>query len=262
MPPVLGPASPSYARLKSCAGASGSAASGSPLQTTSNESSGPARPSSITSVRPASPNASPERYDAHGVARVGERLGDDDALARGETVGLHHVGRGELLEVRERGVVLVDAEGAVACGGDPGLGERVLHPGLRPLEPRARGCRARSSGDHVPAPRRRRRRRAAPRARPPRGRRRGRRRAAPPGPDRPGRWGSRARSRRSRGCRARRTPPGPTANAAAPRPGRAPVRRIRRRGRAPQAARGRTTVWARSGPTPTKLMGTPTKSSM
>ena len=29
-----------------------------------------------------------------------------------------------------------------------------------------------------------------------------------------------------------------------------------------QAARGRTTVWARSGPTPTKLIGTPTASSM
>ena len=59
-------------------------------------------PSSITHVRPASPNAAPERYDVHGVARVGERLGDDHALARGEPVGLDDVEAGQRLEERER----------------------------------------------------------------------------------------------------------------------------------------------------------------
>ena len=48
-------------------------------------------PSSITHVRPASPNASPDRYARTAVTRVGDRLGDDDALARGEAVGLDDV---------------------------------------------------------------------------------------------------------------------------------------------------------------------------
>ena len=59
MPPVLGPASPSPTRLKSWAGASGTARW--PSHTARTDSSGPVRPSSITSVRPASPKAAPER---------------------------------------------------------------------------------------------------------------------------------------------------------------------------------------------------------
>ena len=57
MPPVLGPASPSPTRLKSWAGASATARV--PSQTASTDSSGPVMPSSTTTVRPASPNASP-----------------------------------------------------------------------------------------------------------------------------------------------------------------------------------------------------------
>ena len=48
-------------RLKSCAGARATARW--PSHTASTLSSGPVRPSSMTTVRPASPNASPERYD-------------------------------------------------------------------------------------------------------------------------------------------------------------------------------------------------------
>ena len=122
-------------RLKSCAGARGSAASGSPLHTTSSDSSGPVRPSSIDERAPGVAERLARQVGAHRVARLGERLGDDDALARGETVGLDHVGRRELLEERERGGFVVDTEAAVAGGGHARLGEHLLHPRLRPLEP-------------------------------------------------------------------------------------------------------------------------------
>jgi hypothetical protein len=72
MPPVLGPVSPSPIRLKSCAGARGTARR--PSHTTSSDSSGPIMPSSITTVRPASPKDSPAslaRRSASASARVG-----------------------------------------------------------------------------------------------------------------------------------------------------------------------------------------------
>ena len=72
MPPVLGPVSPSPTRLKSCAGARGTARV--PSHTTSSDSSGPVMPSSITTVRPASPNDSPAslaRTSASASASVG-----------------------------------------------------------------------------------------------------------------------------------------------------------------------------------------------
>ena len=58
IPPVLGPRSPSSARLKSWAGARG--ASRRPSQSTSSEHSGPVSPSSTTTRRPASPKADPD----------------------------------------------------------------------------------------------------------------------------------------------------------------------------------------------------------
>ena len=58
IPPVLGPVSPSPTRLKSRAGAR--AARRVPSHSTSNEHSSPTRPSSTTTRRPASPNASPD----------------------------------------------------------------------------------------------------------------------------------------------------------------------------------------------------------
>src|SRR5690606_11747337 len=57
IPPVLGPVSPSPTRLKSWAGASGTARV--PSQTASTDSSGPDIPSSITTRRPASPKDRP-----------------------------------------------------------------------------------------------------------------------------------------------------------------------------------------------------------
>ena len=62
MPPVFGPMSPSWMRLKSCAGASRTARF--PSQIASTDSSGPVKPSSITSLRPASPKACPDRYSS------------------------------------------------------------------------------------------------------------------------------------------------------------------------------------------------------
>ena len=60
MPPVLGPASPSPARLKSCAGARATAVR--PSHTASTDSSGPVMPSSMTTVRPASPKLVPASF--------------------------------------------------------------------------------------------------------------------------------------------------------------------------------------------------------
>ena len=67
MPPVLGPVSPSPARLKSWAGARATARF--PSQTAMTDSSGPGRPSSITTRRPAAPKAAPESLACH----VGDR---------------------------------------------------------------------------------------------------------------------------------------------------------------------------------------------
>ena len=61
-----------------------------PSQTTKNDTSGPVRHSSMTSRSPAAPNAarpSPRRSPRSAVGAV---LGDDDALAGGEAVGLQH----------------------------------------------------------------------------------------------------------------------------------------------------------------------------
>ncbi len=58
MPPVFGPVSPSPTRLKSCAGASATARW--PSQIAKIETSGPVMPSSMITVRPASPNDEPE----------------------------------------------------------------------------------------------------------------------------------------------------------------------------------------------------------
>src|SRR5436190_2671932 len=60
IPPVFGPRSPSSARLKSWDGASGTARR--PSHTARTDSSGPLRPSSITTVRPAGPNAAPASF--------------------------------------------------------------------------------------------------------------------------------------------------------------------------------------------------------
>jgi hypothetical protein len=62
MPPVFGPVSPSPIRLKSCAGTSGTACA--PSQSTSSEHSSPTSSSSMTMLRPASPNDAPDSLAA------------------------------------------------------------------------------------------------------------------------------------------------------------------------------------------------------
>ena len=105
MPPVLGPSSPSRRRLKSWAGLSGS--TWSPSLRKKSDTSGPARNSS-TSTRPDAAGSA-SRVRERGVAVVG----DDDALARGEAVGLDDVRGAELVE---RGLDLGAGRGAQRRG--------------------------------------------------------------------------------------------------------------------------------------------------
>src|SRR5262249_14252901 len=73
MPPVFGPSSRSNARLWSCAAPMNDARV--PSHNANTDSSGPTNPSSITHVRPASPNASPDRY-----ARTPARASANDSV--------------------------------------------------------------------------------------------------------------------------------------------------------------------------------------
>ena len=79
---------------------------------------------------------------AHAVTGLGERLGDEDALPGGEPIGLDDVEPGQRLEVRERDVLLLRGERRVPGGGDLGPRQQLLHPRLRPLQ--SRGGRGRS----------------------------------------------------------------------------------------------------------------------
>ena len=89
MPPVFGPSSPSPTRLKSWAGASATARA--PSHTASTDSSGPRRPSSMTTVRPGVAERLARQVVGHRLAGLGQRLGDQHALAGGQAVGLDHV---------------------------------------------------------------------------------------------------------------------------------------------------------------------------
>ena len=127
MPPVLGPESPSPMRLKSRAGASGSARS--PSQRASSESSSPSRNSSTTT------GWSPKRRSTSIASQRGARLvlvaRDHDALAGRQPVGLEH--RGVALD---RGHAVLDGlHHAVARGRDAGGRHHLLRERLRALEP-------------------------------------------------------------------------------------------------------------------------------
>ena len=61
----------------------------SPSLSAKKEASSPSRNSSITASAPAAPKAAGE-HGVHGLFRLGERHGDDHALAGGEPVGLDH----------------------------------------------------------------------------------------------------------------------------------------------------------------------------
>ena len=141
MPPVLGPVSPSPTRLKSRA--AGRATARRPSQTASTLSSGPVRPSSITTRRPASPKAEPSSLARTSAARLVRVGGHEHALAGGEPVGLDHprVRAGPSRKARAARD-LVGPEGGVAGGRHAGGDEDLLHPGLGALQPGAVGARA------------------------------------------------------------------------------------------------------------------------
>ena len=120
IPPVLGPASPSYARLKSRAGASATASM--PSHNANTETSGPSR-SSSTRTSPSNPSAaaSPARSSLLGAT-------DDHALPGREAVGLQHARGARLREQCRRR--------------HAGHGHHRLREPLRSLD--ARRCRGRA----------------------------------------------------------------------------------------------------------------------
>ena len=185
MPPVFGPVSPSPMRLKSRAGASGSADT--PSQSASTDSSTPSRNSSTTTG--ASPKRWPDEHVGQRRARLVLAGRDHDALARREPVGLQRDGI-----ARDRGEPVLDgADDRVVGGRDAGRGHDLLGVGLRALELGGVGDRTERGGRP-----------------PPRSGRRSPRPAAPP-----------ARRRRGR-CRRRRSPRGRRRRRTAPRRGRCP----------------------------------------
>ena len=138
MPPVFGPVSPSPIRLKSCAGAIGIARS--PSHSASSDSSSPSRNSSTSTRAPASPKRRSTKKSRSAALRLGGRLGDDHALARGEAVGLQHRGVGGAVHLRLG--LLVGGELHPRRGRHAGLLHQLLRERLAALDPRGRGARA------------------------------------------------------------------------------------------------------------------------
>ena len=75
----------------------------------------------------------------HVLGRLVEGLGDEHALAGGETVGLHHIRSGQCLEELEGAVEV--GERAVARRGHARVGQHLLHPRLGALEAGTVGTR-------------------------------------------------------------------------------------------------------------------------
>ena len=178
MPPVFGPSSSSKARLKSCAGGSGTAVT--PSQTASTDTSGPS--SSSSTIR-----SSPRAERRRGRLQLGLRAADDDALARRQPVRLDDAGCHRCLQQ--------------ARGRHAGRVHHVLGKRLRALYPGRGATRAEDRNAAVPQ------KIAEPvdqrrSGRSPRGRRRASRRARAAPRHRRSRRGGRCRARRSPGCRA------------------------------------------------------------
>ena len=102
MPPVFGPVSPSTTRLWSCAEASGDARS-SPSH--EREEGGFLADEALLDhdLRAGRAEAAGEHHVDGGHAPPSTRLGDDDALAGGEPVGLHDDRRALLAHIGLRG---------------------------------------------------------------------------------------------------------------------------------------------------------------
>ena len=262
IPPVFGPWSPSNARLWSCAVANGTRVRTVAEHEDRELGSGHALLDDAHTARVAERLARQVR--AHCCARVGDRLGDDDTLPRGQAVGLDDVQPGERLEEAERLVLLPGAERAVRARSAPRRSRARPSSRLWTLRARPRRPSIRTRGVRPHRARRRPRRPAVPPDRSPRDRGAGRRRAPPPRPGRSRRPVDTRRARPSRGCPARqkrsstsgeRASPHASACSRPPLPMTSAARRSTRRA-------GNTTVWSRAGPTPTNVTGTPRKSSM
>ncbi len=151
MPPVLGPASPSRARLKSWAGARATARW--PSQRASSDSSGPVMPSSTTTVGPASPKAPPAELGPHVGLGLGERrrVTRTPLPAASPSVFTTH-GAGSAAEEGDGGVGLGRRR---PCGRPSGRRRRPRPPSSTPSSPRAgpRRRRGRRPGGRRPAAR-------------------------------------------------------------------------------------------------------------
>ena len=182
MPPVLGPTSPSPTRLKSWAGGRARTVTPSVMQKT-----GPRGRRGLLDED----LAAGVGETGLGVGAGGQVVGDDDALAGGETVGLDDVGGAEGVE----GVVdLLDVVQTWAIAvGTPAAAMTSLAKALLPSS-----AAAAAEGPKRGCPRRARRRRPRRRGGPPGRRRRGRRGAVREGHDGGGVGGSASGSPRAR----------------------------------------------------------------
>ena len=138
MPPVLGPASPSPTRLKSWAGARATARV--PSQTAKTDTSGPVIPSSMTTVRPASPNAAPDSFAPHVGLGLGEVSVTSTPLPAARPSVFTTQGGARVRRKARPGLDL--GEGAVAGGGHAGGRQQLLHVRLGALDLGAVGPRA------------------------------------------------------------------------------------------------------------------------
>ena len=131
MPPVLGPVSPSPTRLKSWAGARATART--PSQIAITDSSGPVRPSSITTRRPAGPNAAPDSLAAASAMAASRSSVTSTPLpaARPSVLTTHGPGS----DRRNSTAGPTSSKTPYAGGRHAGLGQQVLHPGLGALQP-------------------------------------------------------------------------------------------------------------------------------
>ena len=137
MPPVLGPVSPSPARLKSWAATRTRART--PSQIAMTESSGPVRPSSMTTRRPAPPKVAPESLArASAIASSRSAVTSTPLPAASPSVLTTHGPGSDRRNSRGRTDLVKDA---VAGGRHTGVRQHVLHPGFGALQPGPVGAR-------------------------------------------------------------------------------------------------------------------------
>ena len=151
MPPVLGPVSPSPTRLKSCADASGTTRV--PSVTQSSETSGPDEALLDHDGAPGLAEGRARQLRLDVGRRLVVRVGDEHALARGQPVGLHDVGRRERAKEVERGALLAPTlkRAKPAVGTPAATSSSFIHA----FEPSRRAPSAPGPKTSAPRPRRR-----------------------------------------------------------------------------------------------------------